>query len=85
MIEQDAARIAADPDPYWDYEENECGNCGGEGFTYGCSWDWQCDTYDEGEGTCLCERPCDWCHPRKPDPALQAVLASALQSIGGEK
>lgn len=66
------------PDPYWDYEDNECGTCGGEGFVYGCSWDWQCDTYDEGEGTCLCTRPCDWCSPSKPNPELQAVLAEAL-------
>lgn len=48
---------------YWD-EDHECANCGGEGVVYGCSWDWQCDTYDEGEGTCLCERRCDWCNPR---------------------
>jgi hypothetical protein len=70
----------SDCDPYWDYEENECGNCGGEGFVVGCSWDWQCDTYDEGEGTCLCTRPCDWCSPRKPAPELQRVLAEALAS-----
>ncbi len=65
-------------DPYWEYEEHECGNCGGEGFVYGCSWDWQCDTYDEGEGTCLCTSRCDWCSPSKPDPGLQDVLAEAL-------
>lgn len=62
---------------YDDYEEG-CAQCDGEGFVYGCSWDWQCDTYDEGEGTCLCTRPCAWCNPVKPDPALQAVLANAL-------
>ena len=67
-----------DGDPYWDYDDSDCANCGGEGFVYGCSWDWQCDTYDEGEGTCLCTRPCDWCSPRKPDPELRAVLAKAL-------
>lgn len=60
------------------YEDDHCGNCGDEGVVYGCSWDWQCDTYDEGEGTCLCTRQCDVCHPSKPDPALQAVLAEAL-------
>ena len=65
-------------DTFWDYEDNDCANCGGEGFVYGCGWDWQCDTYDEGEGTCLCTRACEWCHPAKPDPALQAVLAEAL-------
>jgi len=49
----------------YDYDDDacECANCGGEGFTYGCSWDWQCDTYDEGEGTCLCTRRCEWCNP----------------------
>lgn len=70
--------MTAERDPYWDYEENECANCNGEGFTYGCSWDWQCDTYDEGEGTCLCTRSCDWCRPSKPDAQLQRVLSEAL-------
>jgi hypothetical protein len=76
-------------DPYYQcpfcerQEEDDgfCANCGGNGFTYGCSWDWQCDTYDEGEGTCLCTRHCDWCNPAKPTAEtaqLQAVLASAL-------
>ncbi len=45
------------------YDDHGCANCGGEGFTLGCSWDWQCETYDEGEGTCLCERRCEWCNP----------------------
>ncbi|KUR71154.1 hypothetical protein AQZ52_10810 [Novosphingobium fuchskuhlense] len=49
-----------DDDQAYD-DRGECANCGGEGVTYGCSWDWQCETYDEGEGTCLCERPCEWC------------------------
>lgn len=70
-------------DEHDDYDDGECGNCGGEGFTYGCSWDWQCDTYDEGEGTCLCTRRCEWCNPltaaelaeRKK---LQDILATAL-------
>lgn len=66
-----------------DYEDNECANCGGEGFTYGCSWDWQCDTYDEGEGTCLCTQPCHWCSPPKHDPALRAMLAAALRDSDG--
>lgn len=48
-----------------DDDEHGCGNCGDEGFVTGCSWDWQCDTYDEGEGTCLCTRRCDWCNPAK--------------------
>lgn len=68
-----------------DFEDTECGNCGGEGFTYGCSWDWQCDTYDEGEGTCLCTRRCEWCQPISPAEALEreqlrAALRDALAS-----
>jgi len=66
-------------------DDHECANCGGEGFTYGCSWDWQCDTYDEGEGTCLCTRRCEWCNPVRLTPeqqaerdALRDVLATAL-------
>lgn len=65
-----------EPDPYWDYYDEDCWNCGGEGYVYGCSWDWQCDTWD-GD-SCLCARPCHICHPPKPDPAMQAVLAAAL-------
>lgn len=69
-----------------DYDDHgECANCGGEGFTYGCSWDWQCDTYDEGEGTCLCERRCGWCNPpvlsaaeKEEAGALRKILADAL-------
>ena len=61
-----------EPDPYWDCAEGECANCGGEGFTLGCSWDWQCNTYEAGEGTCLCTRRCDWCSPRATLPARQS-------------
>lgn len=50
-------------DPY-DAGHEICGNCGDEGFVYGCSWDWQCDTWD-GD-SCLCTRRCDWCNPPKP-------------------
>lgn len=67
----------------FDDSVNECANCGGEGFTYGCSWDWQCDTYDEGEGTCLCTRRCEWCNPLTPAEIaerdkLRDILATAL-------
>lgn len=44
-----------------DYADwTECWQCGGEGFVYGCDWDWQCDTWD-GD-SCLCSRRCDICH-----------------------
>ena len=76
-------------EPIDDYDDDsgECWNCGGEGYVYGCSWDWQCDTYDAGEGTCLCTRPCHICHPPKHDPELRRILAAALaatpQPTGG--
>lgn len=77
-----ASCIADEIDGY-DYDEdaNDCANCGGEGFTYGCSWDWQCDTWD-GD-SCLCTRRCEWCQPLKPDELaerakLQQLLADAL-------
>ncbi len=44
-------------------DDDACFQCGGEGYITGCSWDWQCDTYDAGEGTCLCTRRCDVCNP----------------------
>lgn len=56
----------ADEIDFFDDNANDCANCGGEGFTYGCGWDWQCDTYDQGEGTCLCTRRCEWCQPLTP-------------------
>lgn len=70
-----------------DYEDEGCWNCGDEGYVYGCSWDWQCDTYDEGEGTCLCTRRCSICNPTKPNAELQTVLSKALSTHpdkGGE-
>lgn len=65
-------------DDYDDYDDGACYECGGEGFVYGCSWDWQCDTYDAGEGSCLCTRRCPLCYPPKRDQALDAVLSEAL-------
>ena len=72
-------------DDYDDFETGDCWNCGGEGFTYGCGWDWQCDTYDEGEGTCLCTNCCEWCNPPQLTPeeeakseALRTLMAKAL-------
>jgi hypothetical protein len=64
-------------------DDRDCWNCGGEGYVYGCSWDWQCDTYDEGEGTCLCTRRCDVCNPKKLSDAEKAERA-ALQAVLAE-
>lgn len=69
-----------------DYDDaSECANCGGEGFTYGCSWEWQCDTWD-GD-SCLCTRRCEWCtQPSAAEIAerqkLREVLAAALAQDG---
>jgi hypothetical protein len=62
-------------------DDTGCANCDGEGFTFGCSWDWQCETYDAGEGTCLCIRNCDWCNAPKLTPeteALRQIIGNAL-------
>lgn len=60
----------------YDDDDSECWNCGGDGFVYGCSWDWQCDTWD-GD-SCLCTRPCHICHPPKENPELRKIMAEAL-------
>lgn len=65
-------------------DDHECWNCSGEGAVYGCSWDWQCETYDAGEGSCLCERRCDVCQPVKRNPKLDAVLSEALAKLPQE-
>jgi hypothetical protein len=81
MAKEEAMRCGDWEIDDYDDDSTDCANCGGEGFAYGCSWDWQCDTYDEGEGTCLCTRRCEWCNPPKPTPeseALRQVLAAAL-------
>lgn len=62
-------------------DDSDCHNCGGEGFTYGCGWDWQCDTWD-GD-SCLCTRRCEWCQPLSESEqtereALRQVMAGAL-------
>jgi hypothetical protein len=78
-----------DLDPYWGYEDEDCWNCGGEGYVYGCSWDWQCDTWD-GD-SCLCSRRCDVCNPAKLTPEeqqqraeLQQALAEGIARTGDE-
>lgn len=71
-----------------DFDDDGCWNCDGDGYVYGCSWDWQCDTYDEGAGTCLCTRRCYVCNPAKPTAetaALVAVLAKASPNTNQER
>ncbi len=72
-----AACIADD----MDYDEDAgCANCGGEGFTYGCDWDWQCDTWD-GD-SCLCTRRCEWCNPPKLTDEEQAQRENLRAMLG---
>lgn len=67
-------------EPFVDYDDDpECWNCGGEGYVYGCSWDWQCDTWD-GD-SCLCTRPCHICYPPKDDPAMRELMGKMLTPI----
>ena len=62
-----------------DLHDEDCWNCGGEGFTYGCDWDWQCPTYDEGEMSCLCTRRCEWCTPLISDAQMKKVLGDTIK------
>lgn len=48
----------------FDYEDNECWNCGGEGFVSSCFEEWACMYPDEGCD--LCTHCCDVCAPAKP-------------------
>lgn len=46
-----------------DYDENDCWNCGGEGFVSNCFQEFACMYPDEGCDDCT--KPCDVCRPRK--------------------
>jgi hypothetical protein len=70
--------VSKDDEEIWD-DSPDCFQCDGEGFVYGCSWDWQCDTWD-GD-SCLCTRRCDVCNPYPPskdDQPLRQILADDL-------
>ena len=69
-----------------DYDE-ECANCGGEGYVSHCFEEWACMHPDEGCDMCM--RRCDWCNPKPPLPtnevaALRQVLADALTAGKGK-
>jgi len=69
----------AEREPY-DYEDNDCWNCGGEGFVSNCFEEYACI---DPEGGCdLCMKRCDVCSPPKKSKdtdALREVLAEALK------
>lgn len=85
MTLAERAASASGEDEHDDFDECGigCWNCDGEGYVYGCSWDWQCDTWD-GD-SCLCSRRCEVCNPVKltaeqeaERKALGEILAAAV-------
>lgn len=65
-----------------EYDDGECWNCGGEGFTFDC-FDGFCEDADIGCADCT--RKCRVCAPRTPEQqaetdALRQVLADALEA-----
>lgn len=59
-------------------DDDECPNCGGEGFVFNC-FDGCCE--DSEIGCDDCTRPCA-CQPRQASPELQDVLRDALSAPG---
>lgn len=47
----------------FDYDENDCWNCGGEGFVSNCFSEYACIYPDEGCDEC--SRRCDVCAPNQ--------------------
>ena len=73
----------SDADPWDDYDsdyDNDCWNCGGEGYVSHCFTEYACMYPDEGCD--LCMRRCEFCSAVKPAPELQAVLAETLRDSG---
>lgn len=60
----------------FDYgEDDDCPNCGGEGFVASCFEEWACI---DPEGGCdLCIRRCDWCNLPPPKPPFDPGTTSA--------
>jgi hypothetical protein len=74
----EAAAERAAIDDYDDYDDDgECWNCGGEGVVYNCFTEYACVFPEDGCDECM--RRCDVCQPSKPNPALQQVLADAIE------
>jgi hypothetical protein len=67
--------MAEDDDYHADYED-DCYECGGEGFVADCFEEWAC--LDPEYGCDLCTRRCQLCNPRPRNPELDAVLTEAL-------
>ena len=61
----------ADWSDYCDDIEDQCWNCGGDGFVASCFTEYACMYPDDGCDECL--RRCDVCQPRKPTPEIQQL------------
>lgn len=64
---------ATNPDDEWlgpePDDQEDCPNCGGEGYIYDC-FDGFCEDAEYGCDDCM--RRCDWCQPRKRIPPQDA-------------
>lgn len=63
MDEAAAANFGLTIDDLDEAGDDVCPNCGGEGVVYNCQDEIGC--VDPEDGCDLCERPCDWCRPRR--------------------
>lgn len=63
-LQADAEKLSAETGEdhsveFFDFDDDGCPNCGGEGVIYSCFEEFACV---DPEGGCdLCERRCDWC------------------------
>jgi hypothetical protein len=63
----------------YDYDDNDCENCGGTGYVSNCFEEFACRYPDESCDDCT--RRCEWCNPPKEQAdrdALRQILADAL-------
>lgn len=70
-------------DSYMDDQDEECGQCDGDGYWYHCI-DGCCVNAEEGCD--LCARRCDFCNPPTPkqmkdNAELAQILSAALQKV----
>lgn len=65
-----------DMEDFYDDEDGDCWNCGGEGFVADCVTEYAC-MYPE-DGCDLCMRRCDFCNPAPRNPELDKIMADSL-------
>jgi hypothetical protein len=62
----------------YDFDDNDCGNCGGSGYVANCQTEYAC--VDPEEGCDECMRRCDWCNP--PTPKQKAETDKLRKILG---